>query len=41
MGYLLSLQAMEQRDGERTEAFGSAFSLGSCYSGMSTGACVA
>ncbi|MFD1494439.1 MULTISPECIES: SapB/AmfS family lanthipeptide [Microbacterium] len=41
MGYLLSLQALEQRESERTEAFGSAFSLGACYSAMSTSACVA
>lgn len=39
MGYLLSLQTLEQRDSDRAGTFASSWSTSICYSTTSTGIC--
>lgn len=39
MGYLLSLQTLDQRDGEQRDIFASTTSAGICYSTTSAGIC--
>ena len=39
MGYLLSLQNLDQRDGEHREAFASTFSASVCLSTTSASIC--
>jgi hypothetical protein len=39
MGYLLTLQTLDQRDGEHRDQFASTFSTGICVSSTSAGIC--